>query len=81
MREVFRYYQLSPYHLHFNRWITLSPYDKFSRLVRIEPIVNVFENYYHLIADTDGGNDMHWFFTFSNRTTGVMKGTLYGKPA
>jgi len=59
-----KYYKLVPYQLHFNMWITLSPYDKFSRLVKIKPIVNVFENCYHLVVDTDGGNNMHWFFTF-----------------
>lgn len=34
---------------------------------------------YHLVVSTDGGNDMRWFFTFTNILTRVMKGILHGK--
>lgn len=35
------YYQLGPSQLYSNEWITLSTFNKFSRLIRIESTVNV----------------------------------------
>lgn len=79
IREVFRYCQIGPSWLHLNRQITLSTFDKCCRLIGNEPKVNVFRNCYHLVVDTDGGNEVHCFFTFINRPTRAMKGTLKGK--
>jgi len=81
MKEVFRYYQLSPSQLHPNKWIILSTFDKFRRLVIIEPIISVFRTCYHLVASTNCDNDMCWLFNFTNRPIRAMKGTLRGKPA
>lgn len=64
---VFRYYQQGPSQPHPNRWIILFSFDKFLRLVEIEPTISVFRTCYHLVADIDGGNDMCWFFTFAER--------------
>jgi len=49
---------------HPNRWIILFVFDKFFRLVKIKPIVNVFRTCYHLVIGTNNGNDMCWFFIF-----------------
>jgi hypothetical protein len=46
-----------------------------------EHTINVFRTCYHLVAGIKGGNDMRWFFTFANKPTGAMKGTLQRKPA
>jgi hypothetical protein len=66
--------------LHFNGWITLSTFDKFSRLIKIELSVNIFRNCYHLVG-TDDSNDMHLFFIFANKLTRAIKGTLCRKSA
>jgi hypothetical protein len=42
VREVFWYYRLGPGQLHPNKWIILSVFDKFLRIVRIMPTVNIF---------------------------------------
>lgn len=81
MKEVFRYYQLGPSQLYPNKWIIFFAFDKFLRLVIIEPIISVFRTCYHLVASTNGDNDIYWFFNFTNRPIRAMKGTLQGKPA
>jgi hypothetical protein len=80
MKEVFRYYQWGLSQLHPNKWIILSAFDKFLRLVIIEPIISVFRTCYHLVASTNGDTDICWFFSFTNRPIRAMKGTLQGKP-
>jgi len=56
IKEVFIYYQLGSSQLHPNRWIILSAFNKFYRLVRIEPTINVLRSFYHLVIGIDGGN-------------------------
>jgi hypothetical protein len=80
MREVFRYYQSDLGQLHRNEQIILFTFDKFFKLTIIKPTINIFRTCYHLVTNTDGGNDMHWFFTFANRLARAMKGALYGNP-
>jgi hypothetical protein len=43
----------------------MSVFDKFCRLVRIKPTINVFRSCYHLIVGTSGGNNVYWLFTFA----------------
>jgi hypothetical protein len=43
-------------------------------------MVIVFRSCYQLVVDTDGGNDMWWFFTFTNRNNNAMKNMLARKP-
>jgi hypothetical protein len=45
----------------------LATFDKFPRLVGIEPTINIFRTCYHMVADINSGNDIHWFFTFTNK--------------
>jgi len=71
--EVFRYYKLGSGQLHPNKWIILFVFDKFLQLIEIEPTINVFRTYYHLVVGADNGNDTHWFFTFTNKPTKAMK--------
>lgn len=40
-------------------------FDKFCRLIRIKPTINVFKSCYHLIVGTSSSNNIHWFFTFA----------------
>jgi hypothetical protein len=41
-------------------------------MVGLEPSVNFFKSFYQLVAETDGGNDVRWFFTFANKSNGAM---------
>lgn len=66
--------------MHPNRRITLLAFDKFFRLVRIEPTINVFRNCCHLIVASIVAMTCVGFFTFFNRPIGAMKGTLSEKP-
>lgn len=43
----------------------MSVFDKFCRLVRIKPTINVFRSCYHLIVGISGGNNVYWLFTFA----------------
>lgn len=79
MIKVFGYHELGPSQLHSNKLITLSTFDKFSRLIGIEPLDNVFRNCYHMVLGIDSSNDMQLFFTFTNKPTRVIKGTMCGK--
>ena len=42
------------------------------QLMFLEDVINFFIN-------TDEGNDLWWFFTFSNRNNGAIKNMLVGK--
>jgi len=50
-------------------------------MIGLKPMVNVFKSCYQLVTNTDGGNDMYWFFIFANRRNGDMKNTLTEKPS
>jgi hypothetical protein len=43
--------------------------------------MDIFKTCYHLVTGINGGNNMRWFFTFTNRSTEAMEGTLQGKSA
>jgi len=42
------------------------------QLMFLKDVINLFIN-------TDEGNDLWWFFTFSNRNNGAIKNMLVGK--
>ena len=67
VRDVFSFYHLSSGQLHPNRWMLVSAFEKFYRMVGLEPTMNVFRSCYHLVASSDGGIDVRWFITFANR--------------
>lgn len=54
VREILCYYNLGP-----NKWIILSAFDKFLRLVGLKPIVNIFRTCYNLIGGTDNDNNIY----------------------
>jgi len=79
VREVSSYYQLGPGQLYPNGWIIFSFFENFCRIIGLEPMVNVFISCYQLVTNTDGSNDMQWFFNFANKNNGIMKNMLAKK--
>ena len=51
----------------------------FDKLVGIKSIINVLRTCCHLVASTNDDNDVCWFFTFTNKLIGLMKGGLLGQ--
>jgi len=79
-RKVFNYCQLGLDQLHLNGWTILSSFEKFCKIIRLEPTVNIFKSCYQFIVGIDDDNDMWWFVTFANINNGAIKNKLVGKP-
>jgi hypothetical protein len=71
MRDVFHYYNLTPAHLHPNRWATVSVFDKLLGILKMELTINIFRHHFMLINRDDEGPFIPWFFTFSTRLRGL----------
>ena len=80
VRDLFSYYQHTLGQLHPNRQTIMSSFKKSCKMVGLEPLVNCFRSFYQLVAETDDGNDMRWFFTFANKSNGAIQNILTKKP-
>lgn len=63
--DVFFHYHIYPCQLHLNKWILLTAFDEYFRLIGLVPTITVFRHYYTLNDYSNGGYGICWFFTFS----------------
>ena len=79
VRDVLRYYNFNLAHIHPNRWIILSLFEKLLRILNEEPSIKVFRQCYTLISSIEGGPSIPWFLTFINKLNGPIKNIMRGK--
>jgi hypothetical protein len=49
------------------------------RILKMEPSIKVLKHCYTLISNVEREPSIPWFFTFSTRLKGFVKGTFQGK--